>query len=68
MSSIFNSLCSHEVLHPPFHVVHDLKLALELRLHRLDLLKGNVDDGHHHVDQDHVHHDGEDKEDPRGHL
>ena len=34
----------------------------------LDVLKGHVDDGHHHVDKDHVHNDGKDKEEPRSAL
>ena len=32
------------------------------------VLKGHVDDSHHHVDKDHVHADGEDKENPCSHF
>ena len=50
------------------NVSQDVKLALvRIRL-GFYVLKGHVDDGHHHVDQDHVHADGEDEENPCSHF
>ena len=47
-------------------ISQDVKLALvSIRL-GFDVLKGHVDDSHHHVDKDHVDDNGEDKEDPGG--
>ena len=43
-------------------------LVLEFVSLALDVLEGHVDDGHHHVDQDHVHDHGEDEENPSCHL
>ena len=40
-------------------VLKELEPALELLLVDLDLLEGHVDDGHHHVDEDHVNRDWE---------
>ena len=49
-------LSSAEFLCGSFDVFNNLKLVLESVCLTLDVLKGHVDDGHHHVDQDHVHH------------
>ncbi len=38
-------------------VLDQLELVLVLLAVVLDLFEGQVDDGHHHVDQDHVDHD-----------
>ena len=47
-------LSSAEFLCGSFDVFNDLKLVLESVSLTLDVLKGHVDDSHHHVDQDHV--------------
>ena len=50
----------------PFDVLNYLKLVLERVTLSFDVFESHVDDGHHHVDKDHVDDDGEDEEDPGG--
>ena len=50
------------------YVCQDVKLALVCIRLRFDVLEGHVDDRHHHVDQDHVDADGENKENPCSHF
>ena len=37
-------------------VLHDLKLILEFISLTLDVFKGHINDSHHHVNENHVHH------------
>ena len=50
----------------PLDVGDEGELAVVLPLLTLDVVEGDVDDGNHHVDQDHVDGDGESEEDPGG--
>ena len=61
-------LSSSQLLGGPLYVGQYIKLALVGVLLGLYSFKGHVDDCHHHVDQDHVHTDGESKEYPGSHF
>ncbi len=50
-----NLLNSRKFSDASLDVGDDLKLVLVSLLLVLDLLERHVDNGHHHVDQDHVH-------------
>jgi hypothetical protein len=45
-----------ELLDGSLYVADNVELVLVAIALGVDLLEGHIDNGHHHVDQDHVHH------------